>query len=117
MTGLTHRRRTVSLALDHVLHVLLRRPGDKVSRVTASAVVTEMLHLQAVRDGFDPELVGDAMHDRPVARCCFDTSVPACARVKVFWIAAEQVVASAPYPMPLRDWSHPELIGQSVRPI
>jgi hypothetical protein len=47
----------------------------------------------------------------------FFKACPAGARVKVFWITAEQVVASAPYPMPLRDWPYPELIGQSVRPI
>jgi hypothetical protein len=42
---------------------------------------------------------------------------PACARAKVFWIAAERIMASAQNPMSLRDWPHPELIGQSVYPI
>jgi hypothetical protein len=41
----------------------------------------------------------------------------ACARVEVVRIAAEGIVASAQHPMTLRDWSHPEPICQSVRPV
>jgi hypothetical protein len=55
ITGiLAHRRLTVPPALDHVLHVLLSRPGDKVRGVAASSIVTEVLYLEAFRDGFDP---------------------------------------------------------------
>jgi hypothetical protein len=55
-----------ALALDHVLHVFGGRSGDKVCGVTASAVVTEMLDLEAFGYWFDPQGVCDAMHDRPV---------------------------------------------------
>jgi hypothetical protein len=42
----------VPLALDHILHVLLRRPGNKMRGI-------------AFRDGFDPKFVGNAMHNMP----------------------------------------------------
>jgi hypothetical protein len=31
--------------------------------IAAAAIATEVLHLEAFRDGFDPEFVCDAMHD------------------------------------------------------
>jgi hypothetical protein len=34
-------------------------------------------------------------------------------QIQVGGIAAGQVAAAVPHPMVLRDWSHPELIGEA----
>jgi hypothetical protein len=72
------------------------------SWIAATSVVTEMLHLEAFGDWFDPQRVRDPMHDRPVARCCFDTSVailslalPFPATVLVFLDFAEEAFFEA----------------------
>jgi hypothetical protein len=65
-THYTARRSfTVPSALDHVLHVLGSRPGNKVRRITTTSVIAKVLDLEAFRYWFDPERVCDAMHDLP----------------------------------------------------
>ena len=55
ITGTVRRRLTVPPALDHVSCVLGSRPGNKVIWIAAQSIVTQVLDLEAFRDGlFDP---------------------------------------------------------------
>ena len=41
--------------------------GSKVIRAAAQAIAAEMQHDKAIRDGFDPEFICDAMYRMDVA--------------------------------------------------
>jgi hypothetical protein len=53
------------------------------------------------------DLVEEAFFEARSARAC----------IQMLGIAAEEIMASAQNPMPLRDWPHPEFVGQSMRSI
>jgi len=55
----------LALASNAVLNVLLLRPYEEVGRIAARWVITFVEHGQALRDGSDPQLIGEPVSSMP----------------------------------------------------